>query len=67
MCIRDRYSIAEVSMVIMIEVPDEDIVERIVGRRMDPETGDIYHTKFRPAPSEILPGLSRERMTMRKL
>lgn len=50
----ELYSIAEVSMVIMIEVPDEDIVERIVGRRMDPETGDIYHTKFRPAPSEIL-------------
>ena len=50
-------SIAEVSMVIMIQVPDEDIVERIVGRRMDPETGDIYHIKFRPAPSEILPRL----------
>ena len=24
---------------------------------MDPETGDIYHTKFRPAPPEILPRL----------
>ena len=50
-------SIAEVSLVIMIQVPDEDIVERIVGRRMDPETGDIYHTKFRPAPPEIRPRL----------
>ena len=50
-------NIAEVSMVIMIQVPDEDIVERIVGRRMDPVTGDIYHTKFRPAPLEILPRL----------
>ena len=44
-------------MVIMIQVPDEDIVERIVGRRMDPETGGIYHIKFRPAPLEILPRL----------
>ena len=46
--------IAKVSTVIMIQVPDEDIVERIVGRRMDPETGDIFHVKFRPAPDEIV-------------
>ena len=45
--------IAEVSLVISIEVPDNAIVERIVGRRMDPETGDIYHVTFKPAPAEI--------------
>ncbi len=45
--------IAEVSAVISIEVPDDSIVERIVGRRMDPETGAIYHTKFNPAPESI--------------
>ena len=45
--------IAEVTSVISIEVPDDAIVERIVGRRMDPETGDIYHISFKPAPSEI--------------
>ncbi len=45
--------IADVSLVIMIEVPDEDIVERIVGRRMDPQTGEIYHVKFKPAPSDV--------------
>ena len=45
--------IADVSLVIMIEVPDEDIVERIVGRRMDPQTGEIYHIKFKPAPSDV--------------
>ncbi|MBT4059701.1 MAG: adenylate kinase [Euryarchaeota archaeon] len=45
--------IAEVSLVISIEVPDDAIVERIVGRRMDPDTGDIYHITFKPAPSEI--------------
>lgn len=39
--------------VVLIEVPDELIVERITGRRMDPETGDIYHTKFQPAPANI--------------
>ena len=45
--------ITELSMVISIEVPDDNIIERIVGRRMDSETGDIYHIKFKPAPSEI--------------
>ena len=46
--------IASVSLVISIEVPDESIVERIVGRRMDPDTGEIYHVNFRPAPSEVV-------------
>ena len=45
--------ITNVSAVISIEVPDEDIIERIVGRRMDPQTGEIFHITFRPPPSEI--------------
>ena len=45
--------IATVGLVIAIEVPDRAIVERIVGRRMDPETGDIYHVTFNPAPTEV--------------
>ena len=45
--------IAEVALVIAIVVPDEAIIERIVGRRMDSETGDIYHVSFKPAPPEI--------------
>ncbi|MEK9805015.1 MAG: adenylate kinase [Euryarchaeota archaeon] len=45
--------IATVSSVISIEVPDDAIVERIVGRRMDPDTGAIYHVTFKPAPPEI--------------
>jgi adenylate kinase len=39
--------------VLLIEVPDELIVERITGRRSDPETGEIYHVKFRPPPPEV--------------
>ena len=45
--------ITEGSAVISIEVPDEDIVNRIVGRRMDPETGEIYHVSFKPPPPEL--------------
>ena len=39
--------------VLLIEVPDGLIVERIVGRRSDPETGAIYHLTFNPPPPEI--------------
>ncbi len=40
-------------LVLLIEVPDELIVERITGRRSDPETGEIYHLSFRPPPPDI--------------
>jgi len=39
--------------VVLIEVPDELIVERITGRRNDPETGKIYNVTFNPPPPEI--------------
>lgn len=39
--------------VLLLEVPDDLIVARIVGRRQDPETGEIYHLEFSPPPAEI--------------
>ena len=38
--------------VVLIEVPDDQIVERIAGRRIDPRTGAIYHLRFQPPPAE---------------
>jgi adenylate kinase len=43
--------------VLVIEVPDDLIVERITGRRMDPQTNAIYHLKFSPPPADVLPRL----------
>jgi len=40
-------------LVLMIEVPDDLIVERGIGRRNDPVTGRIYHVKFDPPPPEV--------------
>lgn len=37
------------SAVVILDVQDESLVERIVGRRSDPDTGKIYHVKFSPA------------------
>jgi len=47
----------ELDAVLLIEVPDDLIVERITGRRMDPETNTIYHLKFKPPPEDIAPRL----------
>lgn len=44
---------ATLDAVVLIKVPDELILERITGRRTDPETGTIYHMKFQPPPPEI--------------
>lgn len=43
----------ELDAVALLEVPDDLIVDRIVHRRSDPETGAIYHLKFNPPPAEI--------------
>jgi adenylate kinase len=40
-------------VVLLIEVPDDLILERITGRRNDPETGAVYHVKFHPPPPEV--------------
>lgn len=40
-------------VVLLLEVPDDNIVRRIVGRRSDPETGRIYHVEFDPPPADV--------------
>lgn len=43
----------QLDVVLLIEVPDALIVERITGRRSDPETGAIYHLTFNPPPASV--------------
>lgn len=40
----------DLDAVVLIEVPDSLIVDRICGRRSDPTNGRIYHIKFDPPP-----------------
>jgi adenylate kinase len=40
--------------VVLIEAPDQLIVERTIGRRSDPETGAIYHLQFNPPPADVV-------------
>jgi adenylate kinase len=39
-------------VVIFLNVPDTELIERVVGRRTDPLTGKIYHMKFYPPPDD---------------
>ncbi|MBN1257077.1 MAG: adenylate kinase [Planctomycetes bacterium] len=42
-----------IDAVVFVDVPDKTVVERITGRRSDPETGAIYHLQFNPPPPEV--------------
>jgi hypothetical protein len=35
-----------------LQVPEDTLVERVVGRRLDPVTGKIYHLKYSPPETE---------------
>jgi len=39
--------------VFVIELANEDVVARITGRRLDPESGNIYQIRFNPRQDEI--------------
>jgi adenylate kinase len=39
--------------VVLIEVPDALICQRVTGRRSDPQTGAIYHVEFNPPPPDV--------------
>ncbi|MBN2497073.1 MAG: adenylate kinase [Deltaproteobacteria bacterium] len=39
--------------VLLLEVADIVLLERITGRRSDPETGRVFHIKFDPPPPEL--------------
>lgn len=37
---------------LLLDVPEEILIERVVGRRLDPITGKIYHLKYFPPETE---------------
>ncbi|OWZ21862.1 Adenylate kinase [Phytophthora megakarya] len=39
--------------VLVLDVSDEEVIRRIAGRRVDPETGKTYHIEFNPPPPEV--------------
>jgi adenylate kinase len=43
----------KVDAVVLFEVPDEVVIERLSGRRIDPKTGKVYHVKYNPPPEGV--------------
>jgi adenylate kinase len=41
---------------LFLNVPDEMLVDRVVGRRTDPDTGKIYHMTFSPPTDDAVIG-----------
>lgn len=39
--------------VILFDVPDEEVIKRLSGRRVDPKTGKVYHIIYNPPPSDV--------------
>eukprot|EP00759_Apiculatamorpha_spiralis_P042688 PhF_6_TR40579/c0_g1_i1/m.60850/K00939/adk, AK; adenylate kinase len=46
-------------VVILLDVPDDVVMERIEGRRTDPLTGKIFHLKYNPPPVDDVDLLGR--------
>ncbi|OQR91136.1 folate-Biopterin Transporter (FBT) family [Thraustotheca clavata] len=40
-------------LIVCLQVPDEEVIIRIAGRRIDPVTGKTYHIKYNPPPPDI--------------
>ena len=46
--------ITELDGVVFLDVGEDELLRRLTGRRVDPETGDVYHTEFNmPEDDEI--------------
>lgn len=56
-------------VVVLLEVDDEEIVDRLTGRRTCPNCGKIYNLKFNPPKSDMIcdkPGCEGARLVQRE-
>ncbi|MEQ4925050.1 adenylate kinase [Proteus hauseri] len=56
----------DVDFVLEFAVPDEIIVDRIIGRRVHAPSGRVYHTTFNPPKVENRDDVTGEELTTRK-
>lgn len=56
----------EIKTVLMIDVPDETIVERTIGRRVCEECGAPYHLEFKPPKVEDICDLCGGKLIIRE-
>ena len=44
----------DLTAAVFLDVGEDELIRRLTGRRMDPETGDIYHTEFNMPDDEAV-------------
>src|SRR4051812_9007932 len=54
-----------IDYVLEIDVPDDEIILRMSGRRVHPASGRIYHVKFNPPKAEGRDDVTREPLILR--
>jgi adenylate kinase len=54
-----------VDYVLEIDVPDDEIITRVSGRRVHPASGRVYHVKFNPPKAQGRDDLSGEPLVQR--
>jgi adenylate kinase len=54
-----------IEVVLEIQVPDEDIIDRMSGRRVHVASGRTYHVKFNPPKAEGLDDVTGEPLIQR--
>jgi len=58
---RELEGMTDLDVALSLEVGREELIRRLTGRRIDPETGEIYHTEFDMPDEEAV----RERLEQR--
>ena len=56
----------EINAVVEIDVPDQDIIDRMAGRRMHPASGRNYHIIFNPPKKEGKDDITGEDLILRE-
>jgi adenylate kinase len=51
----------DLDVVLYLDVTEDELVHRLTGRRMDPETGDIYHVEYNPPEDPEVEGRLEQR------
>ncbi|ELY48070.1 adenylate kinase [Natronorubrum sulfidifaciens] len=44
----ELQDMTDLDVVLYLDVGEDELIHRLTGRRMDPETGDIYHVEYNP-------------------
>jgi adenylate kinase len=61
-----RAAAVDVDFVLEIDVPDEEIIQRMSGRRVHPPSGRTYHVKFNPPKVEGRDDVTGEPLVQRE-